>query len=53
MPFKQQVKSPRRYCLVYPTALASRPGMQSVIRWLQEEAKKFDLCSVFPCLDDR
>lgn len=42
MPFKQQIKSPLRYCLVYPKELASRPGMQSVIMWLQEEAKKFD-----------
>ena len=46
MPFKQQIKSPRRYFLVYPKELISRPGMQSVIRWLQEEAKKFDPCSV-------
>jgi LysR family transcriptional regulator, glycine cleavage system transcriptional activator len=42
MPFKQQIKSPAGYCLVYPKELASRPGMQSVIRWLQGEAKRFD-----------
>lgn len=46
MPFKQQIKSLRRYCLVYPKELASRPDMKSVIRWLQEEAKKFESSSV-------
>ena len=45
-PFKQQIKSPVNYCLVYPKELASRPGMQAVIRWLQEEAKRFDPRSV-------
>jgi LysR family glycine cleavage system transcriptional activator len=42
MPFKQQIKSPMRYCLVYPKELASRSGIQAVIQWLQDEAKKFD-----------
>lgn len=48
MPFKQQIKSPLRYCLVYPNEFASRASMQSVIRWLQKEAKKFGPCSVTP-----
>ena len=47
MPFKQQVKSPLRYCLVYPRELAGRPGMQSVIQWLQEEAGRFNPRDVF------
>lgn len=38
-PFKQRIKSPRKYYLVYPKELAARPGMQSVIRWLHEQAK--------------
>jgi LysR family transcriptional regulator, glycine cleavage system transcriptional activator len=38
-PFKQQVKSPMRYCLLYPRELANRPGMQMVIRWLREQAQ--------------
>jgi LysR family glycine cleavage system transcriptional activator len=38
-PFKQQIKSPTRYCLVYPSELARSPGMQSVIRWLHEQAE--------------
>ena len=38
-PFKQQIKSPLQYCLVYPKELANRPGIQSVIRWLHEEAQ--------------
>lgn len=36
-PFKQRVKSPLRYCLLYPKELANHPGMQSVIRWLHEQ----------------
>jgi LysR family glycine cleavage system transcriptional activator len=39
-PFKQQVKCPTRYCLVYPAELASRPGIRAVIEWLREEAHK-------------
>lgn len=38
MPFKQRVKSPLKYCLLYPKELANRPGMQAVIRWLHEQA---------------
>lgn len=37
-PFKS-IKSPTRYCLVYPKELGNRPGMQEVIRWLREEAQ--------------
>ena len=37
-PFKQRVKSPTPYSLVYPKELAQRPGMQAVIHWLKEEA---------------
>lgn len=38
MPFKQKIKSPTRYCLVYHKELATRPGMQAVIQWLHERA---------------
>lgn len=38
-PFKQQVKSPTKYCLVYAKEQAHRPGMQAVIRWLHEQAE--------------
>jgi hypothetical protein len=38
MPFKQRIKSPTQYCLVYPKELATRPGVQAVIRWLHEQA---------------
>jgi LysR family glycine cleavage system transcriptional activator len=37
-PFKQQIRSPMKYCLVYPVEVAQRPGMQAVIRWLHEQA---------------
>jgi len=37
-PFKQWIKSPTRYCLVYPKEAATRPGMQAVIQWLREQA---------------
>lgn len=46
IPFKQRIKSPAKYCLVYPKELAGRAGIQAVIRWLQEEAKKFDPRSI-------
>lgn len=42
MPFRRQIKSPLKYCLVYPKELAGRPGMQAVIQWLHEEANTFD-----------
>jgi LysR family glycine cleavage system transcriptional activator len=42
MPFKHQIKSPLRYCLVYPKELAGRSDIESVMQWLHEEAKKFD-----------
>jgi LysR family glycine cleavage system transcriptional activator len=38
-PLKQRVRSPLKYCLLYPKELASRPGMQAVIRWLHEQAR--------------
>ncbi len=38
-PFKQRIRSPTKYWLVYPRELAHRPGMQAVIRWLHEQAK--------------
>jgi hypothetical protein len=37
-PFKIKVKSPTKYCLVYPKELAIVPGIQLVIRWLHEQA---------------
>jgi DNA-binding transcriptional LysR family regulator len=37
-PFKHLIKSPWRYCLVYPKELAGRAGIQTVIRWLHEQA---------------
>jgi LysR family glycine cleavage system transcriptional activator len=37
-PFAQHVKSPGRYCLVYPKELVTRPGVKAVIEWLREEA---------------
>jgi LysR family transcriptional regulator, glycine cleavage system transcriptional activator len=37
-PFKARVKSPTRYVLVYHKELASRPGMQTVIAWLHQQA---------------
>lgn len=40
-PFKQRVKSPLKYCLMYPKELADRPGMQAVIQWLQQQAAAF------------
>jgi LysR family glycine cleavage system transcriptional activator len=39
-PFTQRIKCPTHYCLVYPTELASRPGVKAVIDWLREEASK-------------
>ena len=36
-PFKQRVKSPARYCLVYPQELAEREEIQAVMRWLREQ----------------
>jgi LysR family D-serine deaminase transcriptional activator len=37
-PFKQQLKGPTKYCLLYPKELANRPGMQAVIEWLHQQA---------------
>ena len=37
-PFPRIVKSPLRYCLVYPSELADRPGVHAVIEWLREES---------------
>jgi LysR family glycine cleavage system transcriptional activator len=39
-PFPERIKSPSRYCLVYPTELADRAGVREVIEWLREEAHK-------------
>lgn len=38
-PFEQRVKCPTSYCLVYPSELASRPGVRAVIEWLREQAE--------------
>lgn len=40
-PFQQRnVKSPTRYCLVYPEELAERPGVKVVAQWLREQARR-------------
>ena len=39
-PFRQRVKCPTSYCLVYPSELASRPGVKAVAEWLRAEAEK-------------
>ena len=41
-PLKRQVESPMKYCLVYPKELATRPGMQAVIRWLHAQAESLE-----------
>lgn len=38
-PFTQRIKSPTRYCLVYPRESAGRPGVKEVADWLREEAE--------------
>jgi LysR family transcriptional regulator, glycine cleavage system transcriptional activator len=38
MPLGGRIKSPMKYCLVYPRELADRPGMQMVIGWLHAQA---------------
>jgi LysR family transcriptional regulator, glycine cleavage system transcriptional activator len=38
MPFNRPVKSPMKYCLLYPKELAVRREIQVVIRWLHEQA---------------
>lgn len=38
-PFKQRVKSPKRYWVLYHGEAATQPGMQAVIRWLHEQAQ--------------
>lgn len=38
--FSHLVKTPARYCLVYPSELADRPGVRAVIEWLRSEAEK-------------
>ena len=47
-PFKRQIKSPIRYFLVYHKTLAMRSGMQTVIRWLHEQAKGVRKTNVAP-----
>jgi len=37
-PFKQRIKSPLRYCLLYPKELADRREIRTVIAWLREQA---------------
>lgn len=37
-PFKS-IKSPTRYCLVYPKELANRAGVPEVIRWLRDQVQ--------------
>ena len=39
-PIDERVRSPLRYCLVYPKELISRPAMRVVIEWLKEEARR-------------
>lgn len=36
-PFSQRIKSPTRYCLVYPKESANRSGVKEAIKWLHEE----------------
>lgn len=38
-PFSQWIKSPTRYCLVYPKESADRPAIKGVIQWLRSEAE--------------
>jgi LysR family transcriptional regulator, glycine cleavage system transcriptional activator len=38
-PIALRVRSPKKYCLVYPRELAHRPGMQAVIGWLHVQAR--------------
>jgi LysR family glycine cleavage system transcriptional activator len=38
MPFSRRIKSPKKYCLVYPRELAHRPEMEAVIGWLHAQA---------------
>jgi LysR family glycine cleavage system transcriptional activator len=40
-PFKQRIRSPARYCLLYPKELADRPEIRSVVRWLHEQAESY------------
>lgn len=37
-PFPQRIKSPSRYCLVYPKESANRSGVKQVMAWLRTEA---------------
>jgi LysR family glycine cleavage system transcriptional activator len=37
-PFKQRVKSPQKYYLLYPQERAARAEMKAVITWLQQQA---------------
>ena len=39
-PFNRRVKSPTKYFLVYPKEFATKPGMQTVIRWLREQVER-------------
>lgn len=38
-PFKQRIKSPMKYCLLYPNNLADQPSIKAVIAWLHEQAR--------------
>lgn len=39
-PLKTRVKSPVKHYLVYPQELAERPGMQALVSWLHQEARR-------------
>ncbi len=39
-PLPQQVKSPLRYCIVYPKELESRPAIAAMIGWLREQVPR-------------
>ena len=47
-PFAQRVRSPTRYCLVYPQELANRPGVKAVAEWLREETRRTTHAPVQP-----
>lgn len=44
-PFRQAIKSPLKYYLLYPQELADRPEMQAVMAWLRQQAKSSPLSS--------
>jgi len=38
MPLRQEIKSPMKYCLLYPKELSQWRELQMVIRWLHAQA---------------